>query len=99
VASSSLSIPSQLGGSPKQTNTSAMIVPNPLSSGIQNTSSNMSSNFTSIDCCDYFEKGAGYEFTICDGIGAIIRAELIGGANDLAWANISVENSQLSSIF
>ena len=39
-----------------------------------------------VQCCDYFERGAGYEFSICDGVGAIIRPELIGGSRDVFWA-------------
>jgi len=94
------SIPPRVGGSPNQTNPPAVIVPNPPGSGIQSASSNTSSNATvQTNCCNYFEAGAGYEFSVCDGIGAIIRADLIGGARDLAWANMSDENSQLSSIY
>jgi hypothetical protein len=51
-----------------------------------------------VHCCDYFEKGAGYEFSVCDGIGAIIRADLIGGARDVAWAKMQV-NNDLSPIW
>jgi hypothetical protein len=52
---------------------------------------NSSSNGTvsvagQIKCCDYYEQGAGYEFSICDGIGAIIRPDLIGGARDMFYA-------------
>ena len=49
---------------------------------IETTSGNTTSGNTtdgSIECCDYYEKGAGYEFSLCDGVGAIIRPELIGG--------------------
>jgi len=99
VLATSLSVPLQAGGSPNQTISSAEQAPNPPGSGIQSASSNTSSNLTSINCCNYFEKGAGYEFSVCDGIGAIIRADLIGGARDLAWAQMSDENTQLSAIF
>ena len=40
-----------------------------------------------IQCCDYFTKGSGYEFSVCDGIGAIIRKDMIGGDRDAFWAN------------
>lgn len=50
------------------------------------------------ECCDYFEKGAGYEFSVCEGIGAIIRADLIGGAMDIAWASGTEGISELSPI-
>jgi hypothetical protein len=42
-----------------------------------------------VNCCDYFEAGAGYEFSVCDGVGAIIRADLIGGDRDIFWATQS----------
>lgn len=35
---------------------------------------------------NYYEKGAGYEFSVCEGVGAIIRTSLVGGDRDLAWA-------------
>jgi len=31
-----------------------------------------------INCCDYFMKGSGYEFSVCDGVGALIRKEVLG---------------------
>jgi hypothetical protein len=52
-----------------------------------------------IRCCDYYEKGAGYEFSVCDGIGAIIRADLIGGANDTSFAMMPVEVLNVSPIW
>jgi len=42
-----------------------------------------------IQCCDYYEKGAGYEFSMCGDIGVIIRPELIGGAEDIAYASMA----------
>ena len=41
-----------------------------------------------VQCCDFFEKGAGYEFTVCDGQGAFIRTDLVGSAKDQEWANM-----------
>lgn len=40
-----------------------------------------------IQCCDYFTSGIGYEFSVCDGIGAIIRGDLIGGERDAFYGS------------
>lgn len=49
-----------------------------------------------INCCDFYEKGAGYEFSVCDGIGATIRTELIGGAQDMAYAKMAEDTYDLA---
>jgi hypothetical protein len=64
---------------------------NNTSSGVNSTSANNSTggNSTSgnmIQCCDNYEAGSGYEFSTCEGVGALIRPELIGGARDIYWA-------------
>lgn len=54
--------------------------------GTDNSTSNVSTGEMVI-CCDYYEKGAGYEFTVCSGdIGAIIIPDRISGTRDLFWA-------------
>lgn len=40
-----------------------------------------------ISCCDYFQNGTGYEFSICEGLGALIRPELTGGDRDNYYGN------------
>ena len=46
-----------------------------------------------VNCCDYYERGAGYEFSVCDGnIGAVIRQSLIGGERDAFWASQSPDS-------
>jgi hypothetical protein len=80
----------ELNTSNSANSTPIVISPAPI---VTNSTSN-----NSIHCCDYFEKGAGYEFSVCDGIGAIIRADLIGGARDVAWAKMQV-NNDLSPIW
>ena len=51
-----------------------------------------------ISCCDYFEKGAGYEFSVCDGLGAIIRAEMIGSQKDMEWALMSADTIDITPV-
>jgi hypothetical protein len=52
-----------------------------------------------VNCCDYYEAGAGYEFSVCgNGIGAVIIPSLIGGARDVYWAS-QPEQTFLSPIF
>jgi hypothetical protein len=70
-----------------------VISPPPIS-----TNATISTSNNTVHCCDYFEKGAGYEFSVCDGIGAIIRADLIGGVNDVLYAKMQV-NNDLSPIW
>jgi hypothetical protein len=38
-----------------------------------------------VDCWDYYQSGSGYEFSVCDGFGAIVRPEKIGGERDQAF--------------
>lgn len=46
-----------------------------------------------VRCCDYFYRGSGYEFSVCDGIGAIVRQELVGGEKDLMYTNMALGQS------
>jgi hypothetical protein len=42
-----------------------------------------------IDLCNYFEVGAGYQFSQADnGIGLVLLEDLVGSARDLYWKNM-----------
>lgn len=42
-----------------------------------------------IDLCNYFEVGAGYQFSQADnGIGLVLLESLVGGSRDLYWKNM-----------
>jgi hypothetical protein len=79
--------------------TSNMTMPVNTTTSVNSTVSNATVGGNMINCCDYFEKGAGYEFSVCDGIGAIIRPELIGGPQDISWASMSASSLDLSSVW
>jgi hypothetical protein len=68
------------------TTTPVIIAPAPSSGG-------------SIYCCDYYENGAGYEFSVCDGLGAIIRSELIGGQKDLQYALMAPDMIDITPVW
>ena len=53
----------------------------------------------SIYCCDFYEKGAGYEFSVCDGLGAIIRSELIGSQKDKQWALMTPDMIDITPVW
>jgi len=44
-------------------------------------------------------KGSGYEFSICDGIGALIRGELVGADRDQFYLNQSFVSAELSWVW
>jgi len=41
-------------------------------------------------CCDYYQVGSGYEFSVCGGV-AFIRTELVGGETDRMYENQPLE--------
>jgi hypothetical protein len=56
------------------------------SSNSTNGTSSSSSSGDQVNCCDFYERGAGYEFSVCDGIGAVVIPSKIGGVRDIYWA-------------
>jgi hypothetical protein len=52
-----------------------------------------------INCCDYFQKGAGYEFSVCDGLGAIVRQEMVGGDRDTFYAAQPMDSMEFSWVW
>lgn len=56
---------------------------------LNGTSQAMLSANQTINYCDYFEIGSGYEFTQAEnGIGLVMLEDRIGGARDLYWKNL-----------
>jgi len=49
-----------------------------------------------INCCDFYQKGSGYEFSVCDGVGALIRPELVGAERDTFYLNQQVTPADMS---
>ena len=53
-------------------------------------------NDTSINVCDYFEIGAGYQFTQCDQeIGLVLLSDRVGAEKDLYYQNLTVKGDVL----
>lgn len=46
-----------------------------------------------VSCKDYYQKGSGYEFSVCDTFGAIMRPEMFGGQKDLFYLNETMYQS------
>ena len=52
-----------------------------------------------VRCCDYYQNGSGYEFSVCYGIGAIIREDLINAERDLFYAQQPYNMNELNFLW
>ena len=52
-----------------------------------------------IECCDYYQQGSGYEFSVCDGMGAIVRTDLVGGERDTFYASQAIDIMEYSWVW
>lgn len=58
----------------------------PISAG----SSNLTAD-SALQCCDFFSRGQGYQFTVCDqAVGAYILSDRRGGQLDLQYLNLPI---------
>jgi len=63
-------------------NDTGVVVAPPGSGATQPASHAITRPTGMINCCDYYQRGSGYEFSVCDGIGAFIRWDLVNGTRD-----------------
>jgi hypothetical protein len=54
------------------------------------------SDIDSVDYCDYFEMGVGYQFTQFDMVGLFVVIDRIGGERDRYYKNITMTPGMLS---
>lgn len=52
-----------------------------------------------INCCDYYQTGSGYEFSVCDSMGAFVRQDLIGGEKDSFYAAQTILSQDFSWVW
>ena len=56
----------------------------PISAGTSNLTAD-----SALQCCDFYSRGQGYQFTVCDqGVGAYILSDRRGGLLDLQYLNL-----------
>lgn len=52
-----------------------------------------------LQCCDFFENGQGYQFTLCDkGVGVYIINDRKGSQNDLMYLNMASVDSGFNNV-
>jgi hypothetical protein len=62
------------------------------------SSSNLTDNST-LQCCDFYSKGLGYQFTICDhSLGAYILSDKKGDALDLSYLNMPLNDTGFNDV-
>lgn len=56
-------------------------------------------NSSELQCCDFYSKGLGYQFTICDNnVGVYILDDRKGTASDLRYLNMPLADIEFGDV-